>query len=274
MTIQESFNKHKRFLEKIDIAKYKVIWNGTFFHVAAYNRFGRTKGYLFVHENGEVCKRENIIEPYKLFITFNSYMFGLYEQGQAEINKPTEIFEQTIKLLNQIKPFVPSSMNSVDNVILKINELEVGFTRIKNIHSETMKVYEDMISKGILDEKVVNEVDNLMSEFTELQYKHLYLQMEFKEHFEIIVKELNDVIVILNKKDKKIAKKAIDVFKFLSGKKFRSGIHESLSGFETDLNGNQISFYSNPDWKVRLSSNCDEKNKHKFETNILSMLRN
>jgi hypothetical protein len=274
MSIEGNFKKYKRFLETMDIAKYTVICNESRFRVTAYNKLGSTKGYLVLRENGEMISRDKAIPPYKMFITFNSYMFALHEQGQAESKKPTAIFKDTINLLNEIKTFVTTSKDDIDTVINDIQELDDGYKRIKEIQPEAMRIYNEMMKEGTLDQVVLDKITLLMKEFTGLQYKHLYLQIRAKEQFARISTELSTVIDTLSGNDKKIAAKAEDVFKFLTEEKYQSGLRKSLIEFEKDSQGNQVAFFEQSDWQEALSQNSDDKNDLLFEKKLLSQLRN
>jgi hypothetical protein len=274
MSIEASFKKHKRFLETIDTVKYTIATNSKEYRVSAYNKLGTTKGYFVLLANGDVCSREEAIAPYQLFTTFNSFMFGLHEQGQAEINKPTAIFQDTINLLNQVKPYIKSNLDHAEKVISNINELDRGYKRIKDIHSEALNLYEGVIAKGLLTEDTVKEVSHLMDEFTSLQYKHLYLQINAKEHFKAVVKELNEAKVNSSAGDKAIIEKAMEVFKYLTEEKYLSGLHESLVQYEKDLQGKQVSFFHEADWEQKLRDNISKRNSKEFQTDALPMLRN
>jgi hypothetical protein len=274
MSIEASFKKHKRFLETVDTVKYAISTSSKEYRISAYNKLGATKGYLVVLANGDVCSREEAIAPYQLFTTFNSFMFGLHEQGQAEINKPTAIFRDTINLLNQVKPYINYHLESAEKIILNIKELDHGYKRIKDVHSEALRIYEGVMAKGKLTEDTVEEVSNLMNEFTSLQYKHLYLQINAKEHFMAVVKELEEAIKDAATGDKEIIKKAIEVFKYLTEDKYLSGLQESLVQYEKDPDGRQISFFNQDDWKQKLRKNISTRNTKEFQTDALPMLRN
>ncbi|KKI88436.1 hypothetical protein WQ54_31425 [Bacillus sp. SA1-12] len=274
MSFESTFKKYKRLLETIDIARYTVSCNNSRFKVAAYNRLGSTKGYLVLREDGEVSPREEAILPYKMFIAFNSYMFALHEQGQAESKKPTAVFQDTINLLEQINPLVQSSKQEIDLVTLIIIELDKGYQRIREIHPKAMKIYEEMMNKCLLDDNFLGNIRALMKEFTSLQYKHLHLQINAREHLILITKELNNVLKDLSGEDKKAAIKAEEVFKFLTEEKYQSGLKNSLIEFEKDPYGNQKSFYKQADWEQALSKNSDEKNNMEFQKKLLAHLRN
>jgi hypothetical protein len=274
MSIEASFKKHKRFLETIDIAKYTILTNSKEYRVSAYNKLGATKGYLVIAGKGEVCSREEAIAPYQLFTIFNSFMFGLHEQGQAEINKPTAIFQETINLLSQVKSYIKHNLDHAETIISNINDLDQGYKRIKNIHSEALHIYEGVIAKGLLTEDIVKEVSHLMNEFTSLQYKHLYLQINAKDHYSAVVKELNEAKMNAAAADKEVINKAIEVFEYLSEDKYLSGIHESLGQYEKDLQGKQVSFFYQDDWEQKLHENLSARNTKEFQTDALPMLRN
>ncbi|MED1865887.1 hypothetical protein P4V41_20775 [Fictibacillus nanhaiensis] len=274
MSIEANFKQYKRFLEKIDIAKYTVICNDSRFRVAAYNKLDSTKGYLVLREDGDVASRDEAIPPYRMFIAFNSYMFGLYEQGQAESNKPTAIFKDTINLLNEIKPFVTASKDDIEIAIKNIQELDNGYKRIKEILPEAMKIFNEMMKEGILDQTVLENISSLMEEFTCLQYKHLYIQIRAKNQFVSISTELSTVLNKLSGEERKIAVKAEDVFKFLTEEKYQSGLRKSLIDFEKDPQGDQIPFFERSNWQEALNQNSDDKNDILFEKTLLSQLRN
>jgi hypothetical protein len=274
MTIEGTFNKYKRFLETIDVAKYQINYNGAYYRIASYNKFGGTKGYLVLNGNGKLCPRQEAVDPYKQFITFNSFLVGLDKEWRSEMKKPTSVFNETINLLHQIRPFTIKHNDSITKVILIIEELKEGYQRITDIHPEAMKKYDDMVEKGELDIKTVNEITELMSEFTSLQYKNLYLQIDAKQHFEVISKELEDLKLNVGNQDKKVVEKAKDVFKYLTEEKYQSGIQKSLRNFETDLQGQQISFYLESNWERKLIENINARNNDEFQKIVLPMLRN
>lgn len=274
MLVDANFKKYKRFLETIDIAKYTVIYNESRFRVAAYNKLGSTKGYLVLRENGEVVPRDEAISPYRMFITFNSYMFALHEQGLAESKKPTAIFKDTINLLNEIKPLVIKSKDDIVTAINNIQILDDGYKRIKEIQPESMKIYNEMMKEGFLDQTVLDKITALMKEFTCLQYKHLYIQIRAKEQFVSISTELSTVINSLSGDERKLATKAEDVFKFLTEEKYQSGLRKSLIEFEKDPQDNQVTFFEHSNWEEALNQNSDEKNDILFEKTLLSQLRN
>jgi hypothetical protein len=274
MSIESSFIKQKRFLETIDIVKYKILTNCKEFMVSAYNKLGATKGYLVILANGEVCSKEEAIAPYQLFTTFNSFMFGLHEQGQAEINKPTAIFQDTINLLNQVKPYLKDNVEHAEKIITNINELDHGYKRIREIHLEALQIYEGVIAKELLTEEIVKEVSNLMNDFTSLQYKHLYLQINANEHYAAVVKELDEAKVNTETEDKEVINKAMEVFKYLSDNKYLSGIHESLVQYEKNHQGKQVSFFHQDNWEQKLHENISTRNTKEFQTDALPMLRN
>ncbi|MCM3719796.1 hypothetical protein [Fictibacillus phosphorivorans] len=272
MSIEASFKKYKAFLETIDIVKYEILTNSKKYRVAAYNKFRSTKGYLVVVSNGKVCSREEAIDPYLLFSTFNSFMFGLDEQGQAEMDKPTAIFQNTINLLNSVKPYIKNRLE--EKIVTNINELDQGYKRIKDIHSEALRVYESVITKGILIEDEVEEISKLMEEFTSLQYKHLYLQINNKDHLRKVVKELIEAVNIVPAEVKRNMKKAIEVFEYLTGEEYLSGIYKSLAQYEKDIQGKQVPFFKQNNWKQKLAENSSERNKKEFQQDVLPMLRN
>ncbi|MEK3807335.1 hypothetical protein MHB63_12400 [Bacillus sp. FSL H8-0547] len=274
MSAELAFKKYKRFLEKIDTAKYAVLCDQSRFRASAYNRLGSTKGYLIVRENGEIPPREEAIPPYRMFIEFNSFMFGIDEQAQAESRKPTAVFQDTINLLEQIKPFVQSSKREADLAASQIRELDRGFQRIREIRPEALKIHGEVVDTGVLDENVLKNVRALMKEFTELQYKHLHIQIDARENFLIITKELTNSVKGLSGKEKRAAKKAEDVFTFLTEEKYQSGLRKSLIEFEKDPDGNQRSFYKLGDWEEKLSKNSDKRNDLIFQNELLAQLRN
>ncbi|MBH0171675.1 hypothetical protein [Fictibacillus sp. 18YEL24] len=274
MSLETNFKQYKRFLETIDIAKYTVICKESRFRVAAYNKLGSTKGYLVLREDGDVASRDEAIPPYRMFMAFNSYMFALHEQGQAESNKPTAIFKDTINLLNEIKPFVTTSKDDIEIAINNIQELDDGYKRIKEIQPEAMKIFNEMMKEGILDQTVLDNITSLMKEFTRLQYKHLYIQIKAKEQFVRVSTELSTVLNTLSGDERKTASKAEDVFKFLTEEKYQSGLRKSLIEFEKDPQGNQVAFFERSNWQEALSQNTDDKNDILFEKTLLSQLRN
>jgi hypothetical protein len=272
MSVEANFKKHKRFLETIETAKYNVISNGKSYKVSVYNKLGTPKGYLVLHSNGEECEREEAIAPYKLFITFNSYLSGIVNQSQVEMKKPTAVFQDTINLLEQVKPYIQQSEDELENAISKIKELDYGFKHYKTIHDNSLKVYEEVMGTGELDELPVKKVSDLMDEFTLLQYKHLRLQLKSKEDFNAISHELKRVNV--NGENRKTIVKALDVFGHLTSDKYLSGIHDNLKQFEANDQGVNISYYDEPDWEKRLIESTDERSNKQFQTGALAMLRN
>jgi hypothetical protein len=270
MSIEARFKKHKRFLETIDTAKYDVISNDKSYKVSVYNKLGTPKGYLVLCSDGEECPREESIAPYRLFITFNAFLSGIVNQGQLEMNKPTAVFKDTIDLLEKVKPNIQHSSDNVDNATSKITELDEGYKNYKTLHDSALKIYEDVVAAGKLDEKSVERVADLMDKFTLLQYKNLHLQLKSKEDFMAITQELKDG----NGNDSKIIEKALDVFGYLTSEKYINGIHDNLKQFESNEQDVQVSYYDQPDWEKKFIESTNQRSDNQFQNDALSILRN
>ncbi|MED1865888.1 hypothetical protein P4V41_20780 [Fictibacillus nanhaiensis] len=273
MAIEANFKKHKRFLETIEIAKYNVVIHDSFYKFCVYNKFGKAKGYLALQANGTECRRDEAIDPYYLFLKFNSYLTGIVYQGREDMNKPTAVFKDTINLLEKIKPFVQSNSIHVNNAVSKITNLDNGFLRFKTLHDDALKLYDEVIKLGELEKSNVDKVDYLMNEFSIQQYKNLYLQLSMKEDFTALTQELKNYNS--SGKDKENIKKALDIFSFLSGKKYIDDIYENLKQFEVDEQGNKMVFYDQSnDWEAKFIEITNKRSNKDFEIEALSMLRN
>lgn len=272
MSIEANFKKHKRFLETIDTAKYDVISYDKAYKVSVYNKLGKPKGYLVLHSDGKECGREEAIAPYRLFITFNSFLSGIVNQGQLEMNKPTAVFKDTIDLLEQVRLNIRSNSDNVENVTAKITELEQGYKKYKDLHDQALKIYEEVVAAGQLDEKSVERVASLMDEFTLTQYKNLHLQLKSKEDFMVITQELREIDG--NESDPKIIEKAIDVFGYLTSEKYITEVHENLKQFESNEQGAQVSYYDQPEWEKKFIESTNQRSENQFQKDALSMLRN
>jgi hypothetical protein len=244
------------------------------YKLAAFYKFGIAKGYLILTEKGEVCSSEEALTPFSMFITFNSYMTGFYKEGKTEVEKPKETFRETIKILEEIKPFIEITNDQIGAVTSMIYEIDNGYNRLKELYLEATKTFEEMYSKKMLDQQVVNKIVDLTNQFTILQYKHLNMQLDFKEPLVAIVNELKKIKLKLNANDKKKASKAEGVLRFLTTDKYRSGLIESLKRFETDGKGGYTTFYSKPNWEQMLIANGEQRTKREFEHDVLPMLRN
>jgi hypothetical protein len=274
MIFEENAKKYKRILESIDITEYSIEFNHCFYKVVAYYRFGITKGNLVLYEDGKLCSRDEAVNPYKMFMIFNSYMQGFSIEGSEEINKPTWVFQETIKILDQIQANIINTQEEVAHAIGVLNELDSGSNKLKDIHTEAMETYDEMYSKGVLNSSVVDHISNLMRRFTNIQYKNLNLQINLKKIYLAIVNELHAEKPHANGEDKKRIKKAEELFQFLIENKYQEQLKKSLINFETDVNGQQLSLYSQPDWECKLGVFSFDKNEHEFKTNVLPMLRN
>lgn len=271
MSVEANFKKHKRFLETIDTAKYDVVSNDKAYKVSVYNKLGKPKGYVVLHSDGRECEREEAISPFRLFITFNSYLTGIVNQGQVEMNKPTAVFKDTIDLLKQVKPKIVQSSKDVENAITQITELDQGYKNYKNLHDHALKEYEQVIAVGQLNEEAVNRVSNLMDEFTLTQYKNLHLQLTSKENFIAITQELKNLNC--DESERKIIEKAIDVFGFLTSDNYINDIHENLQQFEKNEQGVQVNYFGQTEWENKFIEATNVRSEQQFQNEALTMLR-
>lgn len=264
----------KKTFEKYDTPEYRVINEGERYMVAGYYLFGLTRGYLLLDDSGEVCPREKAIVPFKMFIQVNSYMNGFYREGRAEIQKPLHAFQDTIELANKVDLYLSKSKEELIKIMEMINELDRGFKRLKEVYKEADDTFIEINKNEELTQQGVSKIIELKNEFTVLQYKHLNIQLMFKALLEPVLTELRSINDTLNRKEKKNVTKAYEVFSFLTSEKFQKGLKNSLKSFETDCNGEQINFYSMPNWEHELITNGIARSEKQFKNELLPMLRN
>ncbi|MED1865892.1 hypothetical protein P4V41_20800 [Fictibacillus nanhaiensis] len=275
MTTDNNVKKYKKFLETIDKTNYLIAYKDKYYSVIGYFKFGITKGYLILNKDGSVCARQQSIQPFKMFMIFNSYMLSFTTVGLEEINKPTGAFQDTIKILHNSLTMNQRMKDKVTHVTFVLEKLDKGFNRLREIYEEVKRVFNiEVKAKSILDEEVVNRISDLMTEFTERQYEHLYLQIGLKETYAAILKighkDIKDY------QEKKQIKEMQKLLRYLVEDEYQTNLKKSIIEFETNIHGKQTSFYTehHEHWKEKLISNINEKMENNFKNDILTMLRN
>lgn len=276
MSVEYNVKKHKKFLETIDKTNYLIAYKDKYYSVIGYFKFGQTKGYLILNKDGSVCAREQSIQPFKMFMVFNSYMLSFTTVGLEEINKPTGAFQDTIKLLQNSLTMNQIIKDKVTHVISVLEKLDKGFNRLREIYEEVKRVFNNEVkAKSILDEEIVNRISDLMTEFTERQYEHLCLQIGLKETYASILNEISHKDIKDNQEKKQI-KEMQKLLRYLVEDEYQTNLKKSIIEFETNIHGKQSSFYTehHEHWKEKLISNINEKMENNFKNDILTMLRN
>ncbi|RKD24483.1 hypothetical protein BEP19_08850 [Ammoniphilus oxalaticus] len=270
--LEQTAERRKKLLEKIEYFAYQLELNGARYHHVLYLRFNKPSGILIVDQDGQAVSRELARQVVAPINYYNNIAKGAGTDLVREKDRDVKPMVDLHRILTQQEDvFIDTPVaQDCQRVVQMLDLILDGQQTLRQIFEDLKAIdIEARDKRGYITMRDVDQFVALNEQYQSILYRQGKAQKETYASMDALARFIKERKSLVREH-----KRAIDVLVSFQHASVKKTLDESLQSFEQDKQGKRHQFADGEAGVAQMLALYKEKTQYETEHELFKLLRN